>query len=344
MLSRPKAIAAAAVSAAAIAAVTAGCQSQDSIASAPAALSAQQTVSAHTAKLPRPHHTHDAKRHHKHTPKPAATPTTSTPAPTSSASASASPTSTSSSPTPAPTQSSPSPSPTTSTPTSTPTPTGTCTTSAAQGECGPYTDPQIEETSSNPSVGNNVWAPISGWKQTLYATNPGDWSVTANMPAGNTAVVSYPSSGSDYNGRALSSFSTLRGSFSENMNANSSTSAWAAYDIWANGGSNEIMIQHDFANNGACTYEATADFGGSGGVPVQKWGLCQFGSELVWKLTSGNEQTGSVDILAMLTWLESHGYLPASSTLSSIGYGWEIASTGGVNENFQVNSYSITAS
>jgi hypothetical protein len=340
MLSRPKAIAAAAVSAAAIAAVTAGCQPQDSIAAAPAALSAPQTLSAHTAKLPRAPHPRDTKRHHKDTPKPTATPTTSTPAPTTSASAS--PTSTASSPAPTPTQTTPSPDPTTSAPT--PAPTGTCTTSAAQGECGPYTDPQIEETSSNPSVGNNVWAPISGWKQTLYATSPGDWSVTANMPAGNTAVVSYPSSGADYNSRSLSSFTTLRSSFSENMNANSDTSAWAAYDIWANGGANEIMIQHDFANNGACTYEATADFGGSGGVPVQKWGLCQFGSELVWKLTSGNEQTGSVDILAMLTWLESQGYLPANSTLSSIGYGWEIASTGGVNENFQVSSYSITAS
>jgi hypothetical protein len=76
---------------------------------------------------------------------------------------------------------------------------------------------------------------------------------------------------------------------------------------------------------------------------VQHWYLCQFGSELVWKLT-GDEQSGSVDILSMLTWLESHGYLQKSSTLESIGYGWEIASTGGGNEKFQVNSYSISAS
>jgi hypothetical protein len=44
------------------------------------------------------------------------------------------------------------------------------------------------------------------------------------------------------------------------------------------------------------------------------------------------------------TWLENHGYLSKNSTLESIGYGWEIASTGGVNEKFQVNSYSISAS
>jgi hypothetical protein len=216
-----------------------------------------------------------------------------------------------------------------------------CVTTAQKGECGPYSYPQIEGTSGNPSVGNNVWAPISGWQSTLYADNPGNWWVMANMPSGNTAVVSYPSSGSNY-GRALSSFSSLYSSFSENMNATGATSAWAAYDIWLNGGSNEVMIQHDFADNGACS-GPSATFGGSGGVPVQHWYLCQFGSELVWKLT-GDEQSGSVDILSMLTWLENHGYLSKNSTLESIGYGWEIASTGGVNEKFQVNSYSISAS
>jgi hypothetical protein len=70
--------------------------------------------------------------------------------------------------------------------------------------------------------------------------------------------------------------------------------------------SDEVMIQHDFARNGACTTLATAAFGGSDGVPVQKWHLCKYGSELIWKLTR-NERSGSVDILSMLTWLVNHG-------------------------------------
>jgi hypothetical protein len=199
-----------------------------------------------------------------------------------------------------------------------------------------------------------VWNEISGWQQTLYATSPGQWSVTANMPAGNTAVVSYPSVGANYGETTdvpepLSSFSSIYSSFTENMNATSQTSAWAAYDIWLGQGSssdstNEVMIQHDFANNGACTAVATATFGGSNGVPEQNWDLCQFGTELVWKLTGGNEQSGSVDILAMLTWLVNNGYLPSDAGLWSIGYGWEICSTGGVNENFQVSSFSLTTS
>jgi hypothetical protein len=45
----------------------------------------------------------------------------------------------------------------------------------------------------------------------------------------------------------------------------------------------------------------------------------------------------------MLDYLTDHGYLAKDSGLFAIGYGWEIASTGGVNENFQVRSFSITA-
>jgi hypothetical protein len=229
-----------------------------------------------------------------------------------------------------------------------------CTVTAAKGSCGPYSKySPITGTTSATNIGNNVWNPISGWKQTLYSVNPGEWSVTANMPAGNTAVVSYPSLGANYgqvsgNAEPLSDFSSLDSSFNEDMHATSATSAWAAYDIWLGPSSgskatDEVMIQHDFANNGACTAKASVTFGGSGGVPARKWNLCQFGSELVWKLTGGNAQSGTVDILAMLNWLVTHRYMAGDTGLFSIGYGWEICSTGGQDENFQVRSFSISA-
>jgi hypothetical protein len=249
-------------------------------------------------------------------------------------------------PTPAPTSApapppAPAPAPT---PTSTPASAPACTTSAAVGTCGPYVYPGIQGSSGHPTVGQDVWSPISGWQQTLYATGPGNWLVTANMPAGNRAVVSYPNTGAAYGEQPLSKFSQIYSSFSENMNATAATSAWATYDLWFNNWGNEVMIQHDFAGNGPCTFIATQSFGGSHGVPLQPWGLCKFGTELIWKLTSGSEQTGSVDILSMVTWLETHGYLPADSTITDLSYGFEICSTGGVSENFQVKSFSITAS
>jgi hypothetical protein len=230
---------------------------------------------------------------------------------------------------------------------------GVCTSSAAKGGCGPYDKYQrITGTTSSTYVGNDVWNPIPGWRQTLYATSPGNWHVTANMPIGNTAVVSYPSIGVNYGQvtdepTPLTDYSSIYSSFSENMNATAQTSAWAAYDVWLGADNcstctrDEVMIQHDFANNGACPTLATAAFGGSGGVPVQNWNLCKYGSELIWKLT-GNEQSGRVNILTMLTWLVNHGYLPNGTGLWSIGYGWEICSTGGVNEDFQISSFSLT--
>lgn len=349
-LSRPRMILAA-IAVAAIAA-TAGCAQQaTSVANPVAAPVVLARVPAATVP-----HAHNSKAHAtqgqkkpRHTPSPSPTrtsPTTSTPGPTTPA-----PT------TPGPT--SPGPGPTTPPP---PPPAGTCSTSSQSGECGPYTDPQIEGLGSgnqnNIQVGNNIYSPISGASSTLYASSPADWHVIANMPAGNTGVVSYPSVGVDFHlqnssgswyEQPLTHFHTMVSSFSENMHTTSGTSAWAAYDIWLNGGNNEIMIQHDFANNGPCDNAAEASFGGSNGVPVQTWHLCQFGSEQVWKLGTNdshkvNEQSGSVDILAMLTWMENHGDLPKNSTIGLLGYGWEICSTGGANENFQVNSFTITTS
>lgn len=227
-----------------------------------------------------------------------------------------------------------------------------CVTSAAKGSCGPYLYPAITGSDgSNTTVGQDVWNPISGWSQTLYATNPGNWYVTANMPADNTAVVSFPNTGETYNSPALTSFSSLYSSFSETMNATGGTRAEAAFDIWLNDWKNEVMIQHDMYNRGGpCgPVLATATFGGHGGVPVQSWNLCQYGSEIIWQVSGTGdrygEQSGSVDVLAMLEWLVNNGgYLPQGSTLTAIGYGFEICSTGGVDEKFELKSFSITAS
>ena len=178
------------------------------------------------------------------------------------------------------------------------------------------------------------------------------------MPAGNTAVVSYPSIGANYGQvtdlpTPLANYSSIYSSFSENMNATSATNAWAAYDIWTGSAScspahqkctsGETMIQNDVSPhaNPFCPIVASATFGGSGGVRVHKWNLCKNGSELIWRLSGASEQSGSIDILAMLKWEVTNKYLPAESGLWSVGYGWEICSTGGANENFRVTSFAI---
>src|SRR5215469_10820348 len=103
---------------------------------------------------------------------------------------------------------SPSPSPTptpTGTPTPTPTPTGgPCVVSGAMDGCGPYTyAPNTASNGYNTLLSNDVWNQPAGFTgqtcdtgspspcQTMTATDPGNWSVTANYPDGNTAVLAY---------------------------------------------------------------------------------------------------------------------------------------------------------
>jgi hypothetical protein len=239
-----------------------------------------------------------------------------------------------------------------------------CTTSAAKGSCGPYAFPQISGINGEVTIGNNVWHPISGWAETLSARNPGDWSVTANLPARNTSVVSYPDVGTtvpwlpnkDAN-PDLSAWSSIYSSFSVSMPGDAKKNGSvgeAAYDMWLNDWNDEVMIQTDFMGDSLrprCDVSgdaiATVSFGGSNGVPVQKWKLCQFDSELIWQLPTGtNESSGKVDVMAMLRWLETHGngkYLPAHSSLTALGFGFELCSTGGRTETFRLNRFSLTA-
>lgn len=235
----------------------------------------------------------------------------------------------------------------TATPTVTPSATATgmeCVTSAANGHCpfGPVA--YITGNTSDPYVDNNVWSPVSGWQQTLTADSPGSWHVAADMPTGNTSVVSFPNAGAGYSGSA-DSFSTFSQSFTESMPHNAATSGWAMDDLWFNNWADEVMIQYDFSNNGDCTVAATATFSG------QPWHLCDFGGgTMAWKLGSGegtakqSESSGTIDILAMIRYLETNGYLPAASTWTAWSAGFEICSTGSQNETWGYSSLSVSAS
>jgi len=142
--------------------------------------------------------------------------------------------------------------------------------------------------------------------------------------------------------------------YSVNLSAHSGTVGEAAYDLWLDDWKNEVMIQTDFAGDSLrprCDVLhdviTTQTFGGTNGVPVRRWNLCQFGSEVIWQPPTGtNYSSGKVNVMAMLTWLETHGggkYLPAKPTLTAISFGFEICSTSGRDQTFQVNNFSFTA-
>ena len=230
---------------------------------------------------------------------------------------------------------------------------GFCVTSSLQGTCGPYTYAPIEGSNGfNTFVGNDVWNPQPGWQQTLYVQNPGNWFAVCNMPAGNLSVISYPNTGQYFNEAPLANYASMYSTYSDdiNINTNPGSIAEAAYDMWFNAYHDEVMIQVDFIGDAArprCDVAndviTTVAFGGSNGVPLLNWNLCVFGSEKIWQLATGvNTSTMKVDILSMVLWLQTHGYMTSNnSTITAISFGIEVCSTGGVNENFLINELSL---
>jgi O-antigen/teichoic acid export membrane protein len=218
-----------------------------------------------------------------------------------------------------------------------------CVSSATNGLCNYSEDPAIVGAASRPWVGQNIWSGDKSYKQTLYSSAPGNWYVIANANTHFGGVLTYPNTGFYMTG-AVASYSSITSSFGTAIPDNARTAGWAAYDLWFNDWHDEVMIQTDVNANSFydCTPKTTATIAG------QPWHMCVFGAERVWKPGPNdqhllNRTSGTIDIQAFLTWMEQHGYLPASSTWTAASYGFEICDTGGTNETFRVNAFSWTA-
>jgi hypothetical protein len=242
-----------------------------------------------------------------------------------------------------------------STPRLTPSRTWACSQSdTSTGEC--------EYTQADPNItgplqtdyeenGPDEWNAISGASITTDFDTPQHWQAVANMPSGNTAVVAYPDTwvhtccpGGVSDQPTIDSESEVTQTFSESMPHNAGTVGWAMDDLWLNNGK-EVMIQYDFSNNGAC--DSGTEVADNITFRGQAWHLCDFGETLDWKLgaseaTRQSESSGTIDVLAMLKWLETHSYLPTGTFWNAFSAGWEICSTGSVNETFRYNDFLLT--
>jgi hypothetical protein len=250
--------------------------------------------------------------------------------------------------------SAPAPSGSTSEPTSVPAPTSgtttaSCVTSDFMGRCpssGYYTDPQIIG-GTNPWVNQNVWgAGGTNYQQTLNANSAGDWYITASVSNNSSgAVLTFPNTGWSMPTKTIDSYSTITSSWNVTIPTDNKTSAgWAAYDLWFNNWADEVMIQTDIVANSNynCSSAASTTING------QAWHLCDFGSERVVKPGTNdnslrNEASGSVDVKAVLQWLEQTGHLPASSTWTAGSFGFEVSNTSGTTQTFKVNGFTWTS-
>ena len=227
-----------------------------------------------------------------------------------------------------------------------------CCGNSTQNEQKKEPEPPIVFQTSDPNGGwsnggyyvhNNMWNSANyACAETLYAYSYKNWYVVANMnnDTGDGAVKTYPNVHKDYNNVLISSFNSVTSSFAETSPHVGIYNV--AYDIWTNGvatpGCTEFMIwTENFHQVPAGSNVESVTMGGR--------------TYNVWK-TSDNHYiafiptvvftSGSIDLLEILNWAISKGWLPANSTLGQICFGIEIVSTDSQDAVFKVTDFSIT--
>jgi hypothetical protein len=188
-------------------------------------------------------------------------------------------------------------------------------------------------------VFNNEWNTKVAGPQTIWANSHSDWGVESTQ-SDTTEVKVYPSvqvtnSG---NGLPISNIKALQSYFAESMPSVHDFDAEAAYDLWFNSYSVEVMMWVD--NHGqrpsGNIIAHTKIFG-------QKFAVWQGGQDQYsFTLMGQNETHGRAHLLSAVRWLVNHGHMSASDTLTQSNFGFEIASTDGKPMDFTVTRYSLT--
>lgn len=219
-----------------------------------------------------------------------------------------------------------------------PSPTPSPTTSGSSGYLYESSGQWAQYSIGGYTIYNDEWG--SGHNtQTLWVNSATNWGVFSTQPS-TSGVKSYANISKSV-GIALNSLSSATSSFNE---SNPSGGNWeSAYDIWLNGSGIEVMVWTDVSGNvgplgspvGTVSLDGntwTLYAGNNGSNPTYSF------------VRSGNETSGTVNILDLLKYLENtKGYF-SNPTLSTIQYGWEISGTNNAQENFTINNYSASAS
>jgi hypothetical protein len=211
---------------------------------------------------------------------------------------------------------------------------------------------------------NQRVGPNPGTAETLTATNPGHWSVTANdVPYGYTGVQMFDAvqqltnnwNGSGWGNCDPNCKDTPLGSLSHLTITYAETSPDAgifeyAPDIWQENYQSDVMFWADTLNR--CNGGA---FGGTilghAVLEGQNWTVHRYGgagAEIIFVLdgpggtgTCARQQAGTVDVKAGLEWLAAGGFIPNPVILTQVNTGFEICSS--ASGRFTVSSYSINA-
>ncbi len=194
-------------------------------------------------------------------------------------------------------------------------------------------------------VHNNMWnsTKYSPCTQTLSAWSWDNWHVVARMnnKTGDGAVKTYPNVHKDFGKVPIGSFHSITSTFAE---ASPRVGIYNfAYDIWINGiatpGCTEIMIWNEnFHQVPGGSYVQDVNFGGRT-YKVYK----RSNSGYLAFVASANFTSGTLDLLEIMKWTISQGWISPKSTLNQICFGVEIVSTDDANATFQITAFSIDA-
>ncbi len=188
------------------------------------------------------------------------------------------------------------------------------------------------------SLNNDVWGSGAG-PQTIWANSGQNWGVWSEQP-NTSGIKSYPHSTYNVN-EAVNSLSSLSSYFDVSV-PGSGAQFETAYDIWDSNGDELMLWMNNYGNgpiassyncNGACASYTNQYIGG------YTWNVYSgYTDHQVWSFVNvGQSYSGTVDILAVWHWLQSHGWT-GNPTVTQVQFGWEItASPSG--ENWQVNNW-----
>jgi hypothetical protein len=191
-------------------------------------------------------------------------------------------------------------------------------------------------------VNNDAWNGSHG-PQTISVCNQSNWYAVSNQPDEGGAVQTYPDTEYDVGGRndrsttPISGWNSITSTFSETFPA---VGGWdAAYDLWLNNWSTEIMIWNQWAGAqsywpGQATTALTLD-----GVGYKFYN--NHGELMFFRDTQTS--SGSVDILAAFRWLVAQGLVNATAVPTQLEYGVEISYTTG-SETFPMTGLTFKLS
>ena len=187
---------------------------------------------------------------------------------------------------------------------------------------------------------NNIWGSGAG-PECIWATTTTMWGVAANHPTG-TNIKSFPNISASPQ-EAISTIKSYVSSF--DVTVPSSGSWETVYVIWVKGNAGaRIEISLSMNQNllpGAVADRTNVLVGG------HNWNVHFVSASLVSLVRTSSTSSGSVDILAILSWLIANnntgkGVFDASWSLDQVQFGFQITSDGSP-QAFVTNSFSVTS-